>query len=67
MNLLGMDIYIVSAEDLLISKIIWIQHLQNSVQREDIKLPAKAKNLDWNYINEWIKELKLKTFNLFSE
>ena len=63
-KLFGLDIYIVTAEDLLISKLIWIQHLQSSQQREDIKQLSKVADMDWNYINGWVKELKLKTFNL---
>jgi DNA polymerase elongation subunit (family B) len=62
-HLFGISIHIVSAEDLLISKIIWIQELQ----REDIKQLSKTMGLDWSYINEWIKELKLKTFNLLPQ
>src|SRR5882757_11149317 len=34
---LDMKIYLVSPEDLLLSKIIWIQELQSSLQAEDIK------------------------------
>src|SRR5688572_26814103 len=33
-DFLNMEIYIVSAEDLLISKLIWIQELQSAVQIE---------------------------------
>ena len=66
MKLMDMDIYIVTAEDLLISKLIWIQNLQSNIQKEDIKLLSKARDLDWNYINNWVKDLKLKTFNLLS-
>ena len=61
---LEMSISIVSAEDLLISKIIWIQELQSGVQMEDIKMLSKVEGLDWQYINHWIKQMNLKTFNL---
>jgi hypothetical protein len=33
----GLPIQIVSAEDLLLSKLIWIQEVQSSLQIEDIK------------------------------
>lgn len=66
-HFIEMDIYITSAEDLLISKIIWVQHLQSSQQIEDIKSLSKVTDMNWKYINEWIKELKLKTFNLLPE
>ena len=64
MTFLDMIISVVSPEDLLISKIIWIQGIQSGVQMEDIKLLSEVEELDWSYINNWIKELKLKTFNL---
>ena len=66
-NFLDIPIYLVSPEDLLISKIIWIQELQSEIQMEDIRLLSKKKDLDWDYINVWAKDLKLNTFNLFNK
>lgn len=60
-------IYLVSAEDLLISKLIWIQELQSAIQMEDIKNLAQLNTLDWPYIGVWLKKLKLKTFNLLEK
>jgi hypothetical protein len=60
-------IYLVSVEDLLLSKLIWIQELQSAVQMEDIKNLSQLETLDWNYIFEWIKKLKLQTFNLIEK
>ncbi|HEX6169374.1 MAG TPA: hypothetical protein VFZ33_06745 [Chitinophagaceae bacterium] len=67
MKFLEMIISVVSPEDLLLSKIIWIQEIQSGVQMEDIKLLSEVEGLDWNYINSWIKELNLKTFNLLHD
>jgi hypothetical protein len=67
MKLLDMDIYVVSPEDLLLSKIAWIQDLQSGVQMEDIKLLSKMDDLDWVYIRHWIETMNLKTFNLLFE
>ena len=61
---LDMKIYLVSPEDLLLSKIIWIQELQSSLQAEDIKTLSQVSHLDWNYIHQWIHILKLNTFGL---
>jgi len=61
---MGLQIYAVSVEDLLISKIIWIQELQSAVQMQDIKNLSSLANLEWNYINHWIKKLNLNTFDL---
>ena len=66
LKFLEMYINIVSPEDLLLSKIIWIQEIQSGVQMEDIKLLSQLEEIDFNYVNNWIKELNLKTFNLLS-
>ena len=60
-------VYLVSVEDLLLSKIIWIQDLQSSIQMEDIKNLCKLETLDWTYIKEWILKLNLNTFNLIEK
>ena len=60
-------VYIVSAEDLLLSKLIWIQQFQSAIQMEDIKNLCQLDTLDWEYMQEWVKKLKLNTFNLLEE
>lgn len=62
-NFYGQNIYVVSPEDLLISKLIWIQDLQSALQIEDIKNLKAVEKLDWAYIKEWIDKLKLNTFD----
>lgn len=61
----GVPIFIVCPEVLLISKLIWIQELQSNLQKDDIITLSKAEGMDWFYIHEWVKNLKLNTFNLF--
>ena len=63
---IGKTIYVVSPEDLLISKLIWIQEYQSPLQMEDIKSLVIIENLDWDYISKWIKQLKLCTFDLIN-
>jgi len=65
MEYFGKSVYLVTVEDLLISKLIWIQVLQSAVQIEDLKNLSELNTLDWDYINKWVKTLKLATFNLF--
>lgn len=62
----GETIYIVTAEDLLISKLIWIQDFQSAVQMEDIRNLMAAESMNWDYIDNWILQLKLNTFNLLN-
>ncbi|MES1219725.1 MAG: hypothetical protein ABUT20_29765 [Bacteroidota bacterium] len=60
----GLKIYIVSPEDLLLSKLIWIQELQSSLQMDDIRQLKEINGLDLSYIHQWIDELKLNTFGV---
>ena len=63
-ELLGMSVYIVSAEDLLLSKLLWIQDYQSNIQIEDIKGLFQYESINKAYILYWIEELKLSTFDL---
>jgi hypothetical protein len=62
----GMTVYVVSPEDLLISKLIWIQEWQSAVQMEDIKNLYQFPGLQKEYLFHWIKKLDLNTFDLLS-
>jgi hypothetical protein len=57
-------VWVVSLEDLVISKIEWIQQLQSPKQINDIENLLDSKIIDKNYILKWCKALKLNTFNL---
>jgi hypothetical protein len=59
-----LDLWIVAAEDLVISKIDWIQQYQSDKQIEDIKNLLSLHNIDYDYIKHWCNKLRLKTFNL---
>lgn len=58
--------FLASVEDLIISKMIWVQDSQSAQQMIDLTNLIDLDNLDRIYINKWIKRLKLKTFNLLS-
>jgi hypothetical protein len=66
MEFFGKTIYVVSPEDLILSKLIWIQELQSAVQMTDIKNLILSDNLDWEYIDFWIGKLSLNSFNLLN-
>jgi hypothetical protein len=57
-------VWMVSAEDLIISKIEWIQQLQSDKHIHDIQLLLTLPGIDRDYIVSWCKNLNLKTFNL---
>ncbi|MGF1532867.1 MAG: DUF6036 family nucleotidyltransferase [Bernardetiaceae bacterium] len=65
-NVFGFDTYVVSLEDLIISKFIWIQVLQSDQQKEDIRNLLESEKINTEYLIYWIKKLNLQTFNLLS-
>jgi hypothetical protein len=63
-NAYGFDVWIVSIEDLIISKIAWIQELQSDRQIDDIKNLLQNPMADKTYIQHWCQNLDFNTFNL---
>jgi hypothetical protein len=61
--LFGQDVWVVSIEDLVLSKLIWIQEIQSDRQMVDIT-NLLGNQHDAQYIKNWIKELGLNTFKL---
>lgn len=60
----GLNVWIVSIEDLIISKFRWMQDSESQIQKEDISHLLENKSIDNTYLEKWIKELNLNTFNL---
>lgn len=67
MEFYGRMIWVVSPEDLILSKIIWSQDTQSALQLEDIKNLLEVDALDMAYIRKWVTELQLNSFNLLTE
>lgn len=63
-NAYGFDVWIVSIEDLIISKLNWIQVLQSDTQMQDIENLLETESVDMLYVKKWCKALNLNTFNL---
>lgn len=59
-----MPVHVVSPEDLVLAKIIWIQEYQSAQQITDIINLLEITDLDCEYMLRWIKELNLATFDL---
>ena len=62
--LMDIPVWVVSPEDLVISKLAWIQELQSEKQSMDIRMLMLLPELDRDYINLWCKNLNLRTFGL---
>ena len=58
------ETWLVTVEDLILSKLIWIQELQSDRQMSDIENLLENPTVDRDYVNYWCKELNLTTFNL---
>ena len=64
LSLAGMNVTVCSPEDLIISKLQWIQILQSERQMNDIRNLLQLKDIDMQYIKNWISKLNLTTFNI---
>ena len=64
-EIFGFQTWVVSIEDLIISKLVWIQDLQSEKQIEDTTHLLENDEIDHQYIKNWIKELSLNTFGLY--
>ena len=65
--LANIDCWIISPEDLIIAKLLWIQQLYSQQQTDDIKnLMYDLPTLDKSYVKSWISKLRLNDFGLFN-
>lgn len=62
----GIKIWVITLEDLIISKLIWIQQLESELHKRDIESLLENPDADMDYIINWCRELKLKTYNLIN-
>lgn len=54
----GTTIWLVTAEDLLLSKLVWMAESGSEMQLNDVRnLIAAVTSLDWPYIEHWAAEL----------
>lgn len=58
------DLWIISPEDLVLSKLQWIQVLESNKQKSDILNLLDNDDLDLVYIKYWCTTLRLKTYKL---
>jgi hypothetical protein len=63
-NYQGIDLWVISPEDLVVSKLRWIQELQSEKQKSDIANLLSSEGLNMEYIRKWCEILKLNTYNL---
>lgn len=55
-KIMGKNIFFVSPEDLILSKLLWHKESESSKQQEDIaSVLQMQKKLDWKYLRKWAK------------
>ena len=61
-NLLGKDLYILSPEDSILSKLAWAKQSRSELQYNDVMkiLEARTGHLDMNYLDKWAKILNVE-------
>jgi hypothetical protein len=61
-NFLGIDVYVLSAEDSILSKLEWSKGRQSETQYQDASgvLMTQKDSLDFDYLEKWAKELGVK-------
>lgn len=52
-------IWVVSPEDLLLSKLLWAKQSGSELQRRDARAIGLSGGLDWTYIEKWAAELSV--------
>lgn len=60
----GFHAWAVTAEDLVISKLKWIQDTASEMHQKDIKSILNKGEVDKAYIKHWTSKLNLQTFDL---
>jgi hypothetical protein len=54
----GVTMWLVTAEDLLLSKLVWAAESRSEIQLQDVRhLIRSVADLDWTYIGHWGSEL----------
>lgn len=66
-EIFGYETWIVSIEDLIISKLNWIQEIQSDTQLNDIRNLLLNPITDKDYVLHWCQKLNLNTYNLLSD
>ena len=62
------DCWVISPEDLVIAKLLWIQELFSERQLDDIRnIIRDYKPLDREYVSGWIAQMKLNDFSVLSQ
>lgn len=62
-NIMGLDVWIVSPEDIILSKLEWAKNSESGQQFLDAfgVATVQYESLDWDYLYKWAKELQVES------
>jgi hypothetical protein len=60
----GIDCYLATKEDLIISKLTWYNISESEKQFEDFQFLLLDEKLDMQYIQAWVSRLRINTHGL---
>lgn len=64
MQIFEITAWVISIEDLILSKVNWMQQTKSDIQKNDVLGLLEENEVDMAYIKDWVTELKLNTFGL---
>jgi len=59
-NIFGVPAYVVSPEDVVLSKLLWRKESRSEIQWRDCQEIASAHNLDLDHMNHWANRLGIR-------
>lgn len=60
----GFPVSVVSIEDLILAKLLWIQQIVSDRQKNDIRTLLLNPSIDKEYVEQWASNMNIKTFDL---
>ena len=58
MDIEGVPIFVVAAEDLILSKLVWGKQSRSDLQLSDVRqMTSTVSELDWKYMQKWAAAL----------
>lgn len=54
-RLLGREVFIATAEDMIVTKLLWATQADRAKDRDDVRniIAVRSRDLDWSYIERW--------------
>ena len=60
----GFSVWVVTIEDLILAKLIWIQQIENERQENDNRTLLHNPTIDTFYLKQWATAMNIQTFDL---